>query len=294
VAFGDELSDNGNGSYAHGITGNPANVYGSGTWTDGPVAVTYLAEMLGVPLVDYAFGGCCGGSAFGATIDNAYTSSPAQWAGAPVPSVHQQIRSNFTAASVSASANTLAFIWTGQNDVSLHTDAFWMQDPKNTAFAQDISSKILAEAEYLAALSPTMYVMVANIYPKHLAPVTKAYLCQDGGCVDTWGEIIAAANTAIRNALAGSKYSKQFIYHDVFGFMVNLMQNKDTAGLTAPLTSFCDGNGDASWNACAAGATVWDGAKKFYWMTFIQPTTTVHQLIAQDMKTTVDKFFSSA
>jgi len=28
VAFGDELSDNGNGSYAHGITGNPANVYG--------------------------------------------------------------------------------------------------------------------------------------------------------------------------------------------------------------------------------------------------------------------------
>lgn len=28
VAFGDELSDNGNGSYAHGITGNPATVYG--------------------------------------------------------------------------------------------------------------------------------------------------------------------------------------------------------------------------------------------------------------------------
>jgi hypothetical protein len=28
IAFGDEFSDNGNGSYAHGITGNPANVYG--------------------------------------------------------------------------------------------------------------------------------------------------------------------------------------------------------------------------------------------------------------------------
>ncbi|HEX3640797.1 MAG TPA: hypothetical protein VHV10_05865 [Ktedonobacteraceae bacterium] len=30
VAFGDELSDNGNGSFAHGITGNPATVYGFG------------------------------------------------------------------------------------------------------------------------------------------------------------------------------------------------------------------------------------------------------------------------
>lgn len=32
VAFGDELSDTGTGSYAHGITGDPANVYGFGTW----------------------------------------------------------------------------------------------------------------------------------------------------------------------------------------------------------------------------------------------------------------------
>lgn len=70
VAFGDELSDNGNGSYAHGITGDPANVYGFGTWTDGPVAVSYLADLLDVPLTDYAFGGCCGGASFGATIDN--------------------------------------------------------------------------------------------------------------------------------------------------------------------------------------------------------------------------------
>jgi hypothetical protein len=30
AAFGDELSDNGNSSYAHGITGNPATVYGYG------------------------------------------------------------------------------------------------------------------------------------------------------------------------------------------------------------------------------------------------------------------------
>jgi phospholipase/lecithinase/hemolysin len=96
VAFGDEFSDNGNGSYAHGITGNPANVYGFGTWTDGPVAVSYLSNLLGVPLRDLAFGGCCSGASFGATLDNNYTTSPATYNGKSVPSVHDQIYSNYT------------------------------------------------------------------------------------------------------------------------------------------------------------------------------------------------------
>lgn len=78
VAFSDELSDNGNGYYAHGITGDPASVYGFGTWTNGPVAVSCLSDLLSAPITDYAFGGCCGGGDFGATFDNAYTSSPAK------------------------------------------------------------------------------------------------------------------------------------------------------------------------------------------------------------------------
>ena len=47
VAFGDNLSDNGNGSCAHGVAGDPETVYGFATWTDGPVAVSYLSDMLG-------------------------------------------------------------------------------------------------------------------------------------------------------------------------------------------------------------------------------------------------------
>jgi len=55
VAFGDEFSDNGNGGFAHGITGSPATVYCFGTWTNGPVAVSYLADLLKMPLRDLAF-----------------------------------------------------------------------------------------------------------------------------------------------------------------------------------------------------------------------------------------------
>ena len=135
VAFGDELSDNGNGSYAHGITGDPANVYGFGTWTNGPVAVQYLAGLLDMPLNDYAFGGCCGGGSFGATINNTYTPAAAQWDGKPVPSVHDQIRWNYTNPAPKSIKNSLQFIWTGENDLSEHTDAFWESDPKNDEFA---------------------------------------------------------------------------------------------------------------------------------------------------------------
>jgi cholinesterase len=133
VAFGDEFSDNGNGSFAHGITeftGDPKNVYGFGTWTNGPVAVSYLADMLEVPLQDFAFGGCCGGEKFGATLDAAFTKSDAG-----APSLVQQI-SNYTDTSASDIKTSMQFIWAGQNDLSKHTDAFWLGDPRNGKFGK--------------------------------------------------------------------------------------------------------------------------------------------------------------
>ena len=293
VAFGDELSDNGNGSYAHGITGSPANVYGFGTWTNGPVAVQYLAGLLNVPLVDYAFGGCCGGGSFGATINNAYTPAAAQWNGQPVPSIHDQIRLNYTKPAPASIKSSLQFIWTGENDLSAHTDAFWAGDPKNANFSAEIAKRITSNAEYLVNKGAP-YVFVANIYPKHKAPVTTTYLCPDGSCIDTWGNIIQSANAAIQTSLSQSKYSKKFIYYDVFGFMMQVMANKDSYGLTESLASYCDGNAsdpNEKWDTCIAGSFVWQGAEKFYWMNYIQPTAHVHRLIAADMKATIDRFF---
>ncbi|KAK3681174.1 hypothetical protein LTR37_020975 [Vermiconidia calcicola] len=294
VAFGDELSDNGNGSFKHGITGDPANVYGFGTWTNGPTAVQYLAGLLKVPLTDYAFGGCCGGESFGATIDNAYTAAAAKWNGKPVPSVADQIRKDYTNPAPASIKRSLQFIWTGQNDLSLHTDAFWEGDPKNAEFADQIAQRIVREAEELVKKGAP-YVFVANIYPKHRAPVTTTYLCQDGGCIDTWGKIIQSANAAIKAKLSKSKYSGKFIYYDVFSYMNNLMNNKNKFGLTESLSSICDGDASSpivKWDKCIQGSYTWQGAEKFYWMNYIQPTAHVNRLIAGDMKATIDRFFS--
>ena len=289
VAFGDELSDNGNGSYAHGITGDPADVYSFGTWSNGPVAVQYLAGELGVPLDDYAFGGCCGGGSFGATINNKYTPAQAQWNGAPVPSVHDQIRWNYTHPHPPSNIkNSLQFIWTGQNDLSIHTDAFWEGDPKNSDFATAMAQKITWHAEYLIKKGAP-YVLVANIYPKHKAPVTTTYLCPDGSCIDTWGNVISAANAALKARLANSTVADKIIYYDVYSYMMQLMANKDSYGLTQSLSDYCDGDAKvAKWDECIAGDYVWEGAEKFYWMNFIQPTAHVHRLIAADMKRVID------
>ena len=163
--------------------------------------------------------------------------------------------------------------------------------PRNPYFAPNISERLVYNAEYLIEQGAPA-VMLVNIYPKQLAPVTKTYLCPTWDCPPVWGKMIEAANTAIENAVSKSKYADKLIYYDVYSYMINLMDNQDKYGITAPLSDYCDGvQGVSKWDECVAGSYPWEGAKKFFWMTFGNPTTTVHQLIAQDMKKAVDAHF---
>jgi cholinesterase len=58
IAYGDSLSDDGNLFKA---TGQPGPPYFQGRASNGPVAVELLAADLGIPLLDYAFGGATTG-----------------------------------------------------------------------------------------------------------------------------------------------------------------------------------------------------------------------------------------
>lgn len=286
VAFGDELSDNGNGSYAHGMTGNPATVYGFGTWTNGPVAVSYLADLFDRPLIDYAFGGCCGGGKFGATISSSYTPSDAG-----SPCVPDQI-SNYTSSGAVPFKHALHFMWAGQNDLSKHTDAFWLGDPHNSDFASSFASITAQNVQSLISGGATT-VMVANIYPKHLAPVTTVYLCGSSqSCIDTWGQVIQNANTALQSTLSSLAASTgtTIIYYDAYGFLTGLMANKDAYGFTQSLSYFCDGDSsdpNQKWDECWDSTTMTLPANGFFWLNYIQPTTQVYELMAQDMAKTV-------
>ncbi|KAK4903491.1 hypothetical protein LTR27_000422 [Elasticomyces elasticus] len=198
IAFGDDLSDNGNGSYAHNISGGGAeNNYGFGTWTDGPIAVSYLADLLEVPLVDYAFGGSDGDANFGRDDQ-------------------QHIFWNYTHDGAPKNIkNAMQFIWTGQNDPNEQTDVFWEGDPTNELFVSNISDQIRYNAEHLIELGAP-YALVSNIYPKHKAPVATTYFCPDGTCLEAFGNIIKSCNAAIEKELQGPKYADKLIYYDVF------------------------------------------------------------------------------
>ncbi|MGA2263901.1 MAG: SGNH/GDSL hydrolase family protein [Acidobacteriota bacterium] len=69
VVLGDSLSDNGN---FYAATGSPAPPYWQGRASNGPVAVEYLAQSLGVPLRDFAWYAATtgiGNVADGGTVD---------------------------------------------------------------------------------------------------------------------------------------------------------------------------------------------------------------------------------
>lgn len=114
LALGDSLSDNG---YYQGFLGgtagntNPADIYGFRRYSNGPVWVEYLAQDLGVPLFDMAYGGATTNwdnpAAFSATANPDYlTMTGLQWQVATYQSFYGTIDSN-----------ALVTVWAGGNDM---------------------------------------------------------------------------------------------------------------------------------------------------------------------------------
>ncbi|KAF2481659.1 hypothetical protein BDY17DRAFT_299422 [Neohortaea acidophila] len=308
LVFGDQLSDNGNGSTAHGL--NPGNIYGHHTWTDGPVAVQYLSDLLDVPLSDYSWGGSYGGGLAGPTVDNSYTPAKNLYQGKPVPSTKEQITSFLKGKPPSDGEpvpdvkRSLALVWVGQNDVKKHTNwgvrpptQITVNNAHNVDFYNTWSGLLVTQAEQLAKAG-AVAVVVPNIYPLHLAPASLLYWCKGNNvCTKNWGKVIQAANAKLESSLAASKYKAQLVYYDVFGRMVNIMNNKDSFGFTEPLNYCCDaGNGNTlpwtKFKQCQSdtnkGQGNWTNARPFFWFTAGNMETNVHRFIAEDMKEVID------
>ncbi len=114
LAFGDSLSDNGiYQGYPGGTPGNsnPNDVYGFYRFSNGPVWVEYLAQDLGIPLFDMAYGGATTSFdnpfAYNKTGNAAYqTTTGLQWQVATYAGTFGTI-----------SDNTFVTVWAGANDM---------------------------------------------------------------------------------------------------------------------------------------------------------------------------------
>jgi phospholipase/lecithinase/hemolysin len=114
-AFGDSLSDWGNlyGAtlQAYGASGAlpQADAYWQGHFSNGPVAVEVLAQALGRPLVDFAFGGARTdfGPSYPTALGTFYTGVQAQLT----------LHDNRPGGGGVADPNGLYFVWAGSNDL---------------------------------------------------------------------------------------------------------------------------------------------------------------------------------
>jgi phospholipase/lecithinase/hemolysin len=252
-AFGDSLSDNGNAFALSGGT-VPASPYYQGRFSDGPVAIEYVASGLGFgagQFHDFAIGGArtgltgSGGSATGML---------AQLAG-------------FQAAlgGGSADSNALYVVWGGANDL-------------NDGFANNtVASAITTAVANLSTVVNTLHMLGArNFLLPNSADLGLTPQARAGG-----GSALASAATDIFNAQLLSAYQtlanqwadETFVYFD-------------TTTAHRALTASAPGNGLSNvTDACfvAAPTSLCASPSTYMYWDSIHPSGVTHQALGSQM-----------
>ena len=240
VTFGDSLSDN--GTATDGV--------GFGTWSNGSVWATYLADSnhLNTTLYDYAFGGALTG------LGNENPNVPANMTG-----LNWQVNSFLAGAfpKNTISSNDLFTIWAGGNDfLNLGT-----QTPAD-AIGNAVYNINLATQNLINAGAKN--ILILNLPNLGATPLMNGDPTTAAG-----GQYLSLAfNAALASSLVGLESANSgvnFDTLDVYGFMQDLLTNPSLYGfenVTDPLS--------------LAGNTTDD---YLFWDS-IHPTTMAHEMIA--------------
>lgn len=203
--YGDSLSDNGN---LYAISGIPSPPYYNGRFSNGPVAVEQLAEQLGSPLSDFAWGGATTG--IGNSGDGGSQTSPgifglpgmlSQLAAYPVPPA--------------LIPTSLFVVWGGAND-------FEAGGSVATAIA-DIDAIVTS----LRANGAT-HILVPGLPDLGLTP-------------EFYGDAAATAYSRQFNQGLQSTLPSGAIYSDVYGLLNSVVQNPGAYGFTNVTSPCFDG-----------------------------------------------------
>lgn len=300
------------GSYTHHITGSDgsSNMWGYATFTDGPVAVTYLSQMINTPIAyNYAFGSADGAQYIGSVCQNRDIDDDTRDGHAHldsdhlVPAARQQVF-NYTSGASHLRANvdsTLHFFWTGNNDViaSLYKGGRFVICDKDTLcipsqdeFVGEITGCIKTSLTNLVA-SGAKHVLVPNIYPRHLSPWTSMWISPEQGMIDNFGALIDRTNSAIKSIIdqINSQHGSNIMYYDVNGFMKSAITNAAVSGLASSgysdtCVDGCTIQGPptkSNWDTWMSNTVENSKPDDFFWMTEVMPSTTIHKAIAADM-----------
>jgi phospholipase/lecithinase/hemolysin len=203
IVYGDSLSDNGNlfaaTSQIPAIGGYPPAPYYMGRFSNGPVAVEQLAAKLGVPLIDFAFGGATTG--VGNQLDGGTQTSLGAF---NVPGMLTELAAFPPPAALTSTA--LFVVWGGANDYELN-------EPVNVAIG-DIDAIVNA----LRAAGAT-HILVPGLPDLGLTP-------------EFLGNPTATAFSETFNQGLQATLPPGVTYFDTFGLLNSIEANPGAYGIT--------------------------------------------------------------
>ena len=266
VVFGDSLSDAGNTPTANGnlytaITNNfgaafavPKAPYFRGRFTNGPVWAEDVAQALGVPLRDFAYGGARTDATNSAGL------------GAVSPGMQTQV-SSFVAANTNTSINSQALyvLWGGAND-------YLNGGQTNPAVPV---TNLTNEINSLAQVGVTRFLVV-NLPNLGALPSTSGTAAST-----SLTALTNAHNTGLATALAGISAARPGVtlsLLDVNSLFTSAINNPSAFGFTNVTSSYVTNNGGVT-GANAQTIGTGDPNKYLFWDE-LHPTAATHQLIA--------------
>lgn len=249
VVFGDSLSDNGN-LYKASLGSYPPPPYYNGRFSNGPVAVEQLASNLGVPLVDFAFGGATSGTT---NLVGVQTGFPG------LPGVTTEFQGANLGAGVLGSALTV--VWGGANDFQL------------------LSNPTVSQSQALAAVAASNIVkIVQGLQAEGATTILVPNLPDLGKTPEFYGNAAATAYTDTFNAALAKGLPAGVTLFDVDSILDSLVNEATLNPAGAPFSNVTD-------ECKAAGA--FPACNGYLFFDDIHPTTAADAILAKDFAAAV-------
>jgi len=231
VVFGDSLSDTGNFFKA---TGRPPSPYYNGRFADGPLAVEVMADLLGLPLVNFAWGGATTG--VGNHLDGGSVTEVRQ-----LPGIRTVLDSALPTIDLQ---DALVVLWGGSNDALT---------PGNTIVPLEPATTLAVENLIYAVVSLTgagaRKIFMPGLPDLALTPFVRS-LGQSS--IDAARAFSTAVNRSLRERLAAD--APNLLYFDTAALLqevfehpsANNFRDVSSPGITA------------SANGASSGFLFWD------------------------------------
>jgi len=275
VAFGDSLSDNGNGTYRFLNGSRPSiNGYWNGRWSDGLVWAEYLANQWNATLDDRAYGSSTSDNdfvpGFVQNVDNTNYS---------IPGLAQQVDQFIQENNIQAMANrTLFTLWSGHNDFLTTVDNGSFSDVLSVLgsdFRKTLAKGIANNAQRLIDAG------AQNVVVLQLAPVSETPSAQDYNFVlkSALKEIIKETNEDLADEM--KKVSGALLFRTTKAFN-EIIDNPDRYNITVTDRACLENYADYTsypFNNNATAVVCEEPNKALFW-DYVHPTTVGHFQLA--------------